>query len=76
MRNRSILPAIGAVVGYFVLIVILSAALAFPVMLLWNGTLTEVFPSVNSVTFMQAWGLNLLAGFLFKGSGWSSSSKD
>ena len=55
-----------AIVGVLVLLVLVSALLAYPVMWLWNGTLIKVFPMIHAVDFWQAWGLNLLSGFLFK----------
>lgn len=52
-------------------IVIISLLMGFPVMWLWNALLPEIF-GVKHIGFWQALGLNLLCGFLFKGS---SSSK-
>ena len=55
-------------------IVILLGAVAFsfllswPVMMLWNGCLVDAVEGVKEVTWLQAWGLNLLAGVMFKSS--------
>lgn len=75
MRNQSFIGIIATILGSIVLIIAMSALLALPVMLLWNAVLVAVFPSVSTVSFLQAWGLNLLCGFLFKGGSVSSSSK-
>jgi hypothetical protein len=40
---------------------IVGLVLAFPVMLLWNF----VFGDIHSITVLQAWALNVLAGILF-----------
>jgi len=63
---------LSAVVGVVALVVVLGAALSYPVMLLWNGCLVPAINGVNEVTWLQAWGLNILFGFLFKGTSHSS----
>lgn len=65
------------VVGVFALavIVVFSAVLAWPVMLLWNGvTPNLVVGGLKQIDFWNAWGLLILAGLLFKGNSSSSSS--
>ena len=39
---------------------------SLPVYLLWNGCLVGAITGVNEITWLQAWGLNVLCGFLFK----------
>ena len=76
MDWREILEAVVAVlivvVGFVALVAGLSALFAVPVMLLWNVLLPDMF-GFTEVTFLQAWGLNLLAGFLFKSTSAGSS---
>jgi hypothetical protein len=55
-----------AIVGGIALIVCLSLLLAVPVWLLWNACLVGAVAGVSEVTLLQAWGLNLLAGLMFK----------
>jgi hypothetical protein len=55
-----------AIVGGVALIVGLSLLLAVPVWLLWNACLVGAVAGVSEVTLLQAWGLNLLAGLMFK----------
>ena len=54
------------IVGAVAFFVALSAVLALPVMWLWNGALIGAIDGVHEVDWMQAWGITLLCGFLFK----------
>ena len=44
----------------------LGLLFSLPVYLLWNGCLVGAITGVNEITWLQAWGLNVLCGFLFK----------
>ena len=59
---------IGAVVLGLVGVLVLSFLLSWPVFMLWNGCLVGAVAGVASVTWLQAWGLTVLCGFLFKSS--------
>jgi hypothetical protein len=65
------------VIGLVVLAIIVSLAVAFisafPVMLLWNALMPDLF-GLAQIGFMQALGLSILCSILFKSSG-SSSKK-
>jgi uncharacterized membrane protein YkgB len=61
------LTAIGATVFVVAVLVILGAAMAWPVQLLWNGLLQDIF-GLKTISFLQAWGLLILSGMLFKSS--------
>lgn len=54
------------ILGAIVFLVLLSFLLSWPVYMLWNGCLVDAVEGVKEVTWLQAWGLNLLAGMLFK----------
>lgn len=54
------------VLGSIVFLVLLSLLFSLPVFYLWNGCLVGAINGVNEVTWVQAWGLNILASFLFK----------
>lgn len=54
-----------AVVGAIVFLIFLSFLLSWPVYMLWNGCLVGAVAGVNEVTWLQAWGLNLLFGLMF-----------
>ena len=56
------------VVGAIAFILGLSFLLAWPVMLLWNGCLVDAVTVVKPIGWLQAWGINILAAFLFKSS--------
>jgi hypothetical protein len=56
------------VLGGIVFLVLLSFLLSWPVYMLWNGCLVDAVSGVKEVTWLQAWGLNILAGVLFKNS--------
>jgi hypothetical protein len=57
-------------VGVFVLglagLLVLSFLLSWPVYMLWNGCLVGAIAGVSEVSWLQAWGLTVLCGFLFK----------
>ena len=60
---------VGAVVGFVFLLVILAVLAALPTWLLWNWLVPDITKgALTEVTFWQAFGINLLAGILFKSS--------
>ena len=66
MKNSfgEVIVAIAAVLG---LIAILVVILGYPLMLLWNWLMPELF-GLSEVTFLQAIGLNILCTILFRPS--------
>ena len=54
------------VLGGLAFFVALSFLLSWPVYMLWNGCLVGAVSGVNEVTGLQAWGITILSGFLFK----------
>lgn len=58
---------IGKVILALLAIGVLAILLAFPTKWLWNWLMTDLF-SLQTITVWQALGINLLSGFLFKGS--------
>lgn len=69
---NSLIEAIGAAIAVVLLVVVISLVLALPVMWLWNGCLIPAVSGVHEITWLQAWGLSILCGFLFKNSTSSS----
>jgi len=59
---------VGAVVIAIVGLLLLSFLLSWPVYMLWNGCLVGAIAGVSEVTWLQAWGITILCGFLFKTS--------
>jgi hypothetical protein len=64
-----------AIAVVLTLVVIVGLVLSFPVMLLWNGCLVGAITGVNEITWLQAWGILVLFGLLFKSSDTSVSKK-
>ena len=64
--NSGMEAAVGCFV-VFILYLLLSLVLAFPVMWLWNWLMPMLF-KLPTVTWVEALGLNLLCGFLFRSS--------
>ena len=54
--------------GAVVLVIALSALLAYPYMVLWNTFLVPAIPGIKEVEWMQMWGISVLAHGLFKSS--------
>lgn len=46
--------------------VFLTFVFSIPVYFFWNNCLIGAIDGVNEITFPQAWGINLLAGFMFR----------
>lgn len=66
------------VLGYGLLFALIAAGLsvlfAFPVYLLWNALMPELF-HLPAISFWQALGLTVLCSLLFKSSNGSASRK-
>jgi hypothetical protein len=54
------------VLGGLFFIVLISFLLSWPVYMLWNGCLVDAVIVVREITWLQAWGISILCGFLFK----------
>lgn len=48
------------------IIVIYGLLLSLPVMWLWNTCLIPAIPGLQTIGWMQAWGISILCGILFK----------
>ena len=56
----------GALLAIVGLVIALGLITSFPVMLLWNGCLVDAVAGIREITCLQAWGLTVLCGILFK----------
>ncbi len=65
--EKLILALVAIVIG-IAGVMFLSFLLSWPVYMLWNGCLVGAVAGVAEVTWLQAWGLTILCGFLFKTS--------
>ena len=64
--GTTISQVIGLVIAMMAFLIGLSFLLSFPVMLLWNGCLVPAVAGVSEIGWLQAWGLSILLGMLFK----------
>jgi len=55
-------------------LLLLSFLLSWPVYMLWNGCLVGAVTGVVEVTWLQAWGITVLCGFLFKSTAKSNGN--
>jgi hypothetical protein len=69
-----IFEALITVIGGIGFLVLLSFLLSWPVYMLWNGCFVGAVDGVKEVTWLQAWGLNILFGIMFNRS--TSSKKE
>jgi hypothetical protein len=60
------MKALGILIGAIALIVAIGLIVSLPVMLLWNYCLVGAIAGVNEITWLQAWGILVLFGLLFK----------
>ena len=61
-----VFTVVGAVVLGLAGLLFLSFLLSWPVYMLWNGCLVDAVTGVKEVTWLQAWGISILCGILFK----------
>lgn len=57
---------LAVILGAAVLIIVIGLIMSLPVMLLWNYCLVGAIAGVNEITWLQAWGILVLFGLLFK----------
>jgi len=57
---------LGTIVVGFVGLLFIGFLLSWPVYMLWNGCLVGAVDGVKEITWMQAWGINVLCSILFK----------
>lgn len=62
---EAISKIVGLVVLSLLLIVGLGLLFALPTMWLWNGCLVGAVSFASPIGWLQAWGLNILAGLMF-----------
>ena len=60
---KDVFEALFMIVG---IVVVLGLLFSYPVMLLWNGCLVPAIDGVKEIGLLQAWGLMILFGILFK----------
>ena len=63
---KEVFVALSAIVLGLAGLLLLSFLLSWPVMMLWNGCLVDAVTVVKPIGWLQAWGISILASFLFK----------
>ena len=66
------MPLVAVLLLFIALVVAFGLLLSLPVMWLWNWLLPDLF-GFKTLTWLQAWGLLVLCGFLFKSTSTSTS---
>lgn len=72
-KMETIAKVISLTVAGVVALVVLGLIVSLPVMWLWNACLVAAIPGIKEIGWLQAWGILILCGLLFKNS---SSSSD
>lgn len=70
------MPIVLALIVVVAMIVFIGLLFSLPVMWLWNGCLVGAISGVSEISWLQAWGIMILCGLLFKSSDASVSKKD
>ena len=60
------IAAIALTIGGIALIAVIGLLFSLPVMWLWNVALVPAIPGLLEIGWLQAWGILILCGFLFK----------
>jgi hypothetical protein len=67
-KMGNIAKVIGVAMIGVVIIIASGLLFSLPVMWLWNGCLIAAIPGIKSIGWLQAWGILILCGLLFKSS--------
>lgn len=76
LKMETFAKVIGIMVIGMIAIIVMGLIMSLPVMWLWNGCLVAAIPGIKTIGWMQAWGIMILAGILFKNTTTSSSSSN
>ena len=70
MENIAKVIGVAMISTFIITVIIIAFGLLFslPVMWLWNGCLIAAIPGVKTIGWLQAWGIMILCGLLFKSS--------
>ena len=72
-KMETIAKVIGIAVVGIAAIIVLGLILSLPVMWLWNACLVAAIPGIKEIGWLQAWGILILCGLLFKNTSSSSN---
>jgi uncharacterized oligopeptide transporter (OPT) family protein len=68
---ETLAKALGFVIAGIVIIVIFGLLMSLPVMYLWNSCLVPAIPGIVQIGWLQAWGILILSGILFRSSNYN-----
>ena len=68
---EKIIVIVGTIIVGLAGILLVSFLLSWPTMMLWNYCLVDAVSGIKEITWLQAWGISVLCGILFR----TSSSK-
>jgi len=71
---KTILEALAIMFIGLGMAVALGLLFAYPEMLLWNNCLVPAVPSIQPITWLQAWGIGALFALMFKNTAGSPDS--
>lgn len=70
---QKLIEVVGALVLVVLAICVLGMIFAWPVMMLWNLCLVPAVEGLREVGWLQAWGILVVCGLLFKSHNSSSN---
>ena len=70
---KNIAKTLGVIFGWIILIGVVALLLAYPIKWLWNGCLVGAIDGVHHIGVLQALGISVLCGILFKSDSISKS---
>ena len=65
-KMNTLVKIVGLLSAAAGLIIFFGLLFSLPVMLLWNAALVPAIPGLAEIGWLQAWGIVILSGFLFK----------
>lgn len=71
---ETLFKIIGLLLAAAGIIIFIGLLFSLPVMWLWNVALVPAIPGLAKIGWLQAWGILILCGFLFKDTSSSNSN--
>jgi hypothetical protein len=65
-KMEDLFKLIGLLIAGVAIVVFVGLLFSLPVMWLWNAALVPAIPGIKTIGWLQAWGILMLCGFLFK----------
>jgi len=65
---ETLFKIVGLLIAAVAVIVFFGLLFSLPVMWLWNACLVAAIPGIKEIGWLQAWGIMILCGLLFKPS--------